>query len=673
MPGHPVRVAAAVEALVVRAHHRLGQRPDHVAGEQLEPHQRVGAHDRQLGVVERAGLVQDRLRHHELADVVQQQAHAQFHEVQLELVVAALAGRRRPAVAEEVAAGDQHAERRHVERVLERVGVRGREVAERQHGVVGVGQVGGDAGGHVGQLADRRVRQRAPVGQQGGRAVERAHERLRRVLARGLAERLGHLDSRAELVLDVDRVDPGVEQRLAVARAQRHAGPQQGDPAVHVGEDVPSEQHARLQPVGGDETHLREVIGPAAPVLTWADGASLDWRRVATTTIFTTMTALAESTGAINLGQGFPDEDGPAVVVDAAVEALRAGHNQYAPLPGIPALRAAVAAHQLRYGIELDPDTQVQVTFGATEALASALLALVSPGDEVAMLDPSYDSYGAVVELAGGVPRPIPLQPPGWRVDAEAVASVVGDRTRVLLVNSPHNPTGHVLDAEELDLLADACRRHDVIALTDEVYEHLIYDGEHIPLVHAAGHGGAHDHGVVARQELRVHGLEDRLGDRSGRAGGGRARREAVPHLRRRHATPARGRAGARTRGRRAAGARGLAGRQARPACRGAGGGGLRRAPHLRHLLPHRRRASAGLRRRGGAVRAAAARGGRRGDPAVRVHRRPASTAPAPWSASPSARSARCWRMRWSAWGRGGAGPRSEHAPGGPLFASVLL
>ena len=150
--------------------------------------------------------------------------------------------------------------------------------------------------------------------------------------------------------------------------------------------------------------------------------------------------------------------------------------------PGIPALRAAVAAHQRRYGIELDPDTQVQVTFGATEALASALLALVSPGDEVAMLDPSYDSYGAVVELAGGVPRPIPLQPPGWRVDAEAVARVVGDRTRVLLVNSPHNPTGHVLDAEELDLLADACRRHDVIALTDEVYEHLIYDGEHIPL-----------------------------------------------------------------------------------------------------------------------------------------------------------------------------------------------
>ncbi|HEY7629092.1 MAG TPA: aminotransferase class I/II-fold pyridoxal phosphate-dependent enzyme, partial [Thermoleophilaceae bacterium] len=201
------------------------------------------------------------------------------------------------------------------------------------------------------------------------------------------------------------------------------------------------------------------------------------------TTIFTTMTALAESTGAINLGQGFPDEDGPTVVIDAAVDALRSGHNQYAPLPGIPALRQAIARHQQRrYGIELDPDTQVQVTFGATEALASALLALVQPGDEVAMLDPSYDSYAAVVALAGGVPRPIPLAPPDWRVEPDAVAAAVSDRTRVLLVNSPHNPTGRVLDAGELDTLADACRRHDVIALTDEVYEHLIYDGNHIPI-----------------------------------------------------------------------------------------------------------------------------------------------------------------------------------------------
>jgi len=206
------------------------------------------------------------------------------------------------------------------------------------------------------------------------------------------------------------------------------------------------------------------------------------------TTIFTTMTALAERTGAINLGQGFPDEDGPGIVIDAAVDALRSGHNQYAPLPGIVSLRHAIAEHQRqRYGIELDPDTQVQVTFGATEALASALLALVQPGDEVAMLDPSYDSYAAVVRLAGGVPRPIPLDPPEWRVEKDAVDAVICDRTRVLLVNSPHNPTGRVLDRAELDVLADACRRHDVIALTDEVYEHLIYDGEHIPLTTLEG------------------------------------------------------------------------------------------------------------------------------------------------------------------------------------------
>jgi N-succinyldiaminopimelate aminotransferase len=210
--------------------------------------------------------------------------------------------------------------------------------------------------------------------------------------------------------------------------------------------------------------------------------------RPSDTTIFTTMTALAESTGAINLGQGFPDEDGPALVVDAAVAALRAGHNQYAPLPGIPALRQAVARHQAeRYGIELDPDTQVQVTFGATEALASALLALVAPGDEVAMLDPSYDSYAAVVALAGGVPRPIALAPPNWRVERDAVAAAVSDRTRVLLVNSPHNPTGRVLDPGELDVLADACRGHDVVAVTDEVYEHLLYDGEHIPIATREG------------------------------------------------------------------------------------------------------------------------------------------------------------------------------------------
>jgi N-succinyldiaminopimelate aminotransferase len=208
----------------------------------------------------------------------------------------------------------------------------------------------------------------------------------------------------------------------------------------------------------------------------------------AATTIFTVMTALAEETGAVNLGQGFPDEDGPSLIVEAAVDAMRAGHNQYAPLPGVPPLREAIAAHQRRrYGLEVDPDTEVQVTFGATEALASAVFALVAPGDEVAMLDPAYDSYEPVVRRAGGAVRRIALAPPDWRVEAEAVAQAVTPRTRILLLNTPHNPTGRVLDVGELELLADACRRRDVLAVTDEVYEHLVYDGRHIPLATLPG------------------------------------------------------------------------------------------------------------------------------------------------------------------------------------------
>jgi N-succinyldiaminopimelate aminotransferase len=206
------------------------------------------------------------------------------------------------------------------------------------------------------------------------------------------------------------------------------------------------------------------------------------------TTIFTEMTALAERTGAINLGQGFPDEDGPAAIIEAAVDALRAGHNQYAPLPGVPVLREAVAAHQgRRYGIELDPEAEVQVTFGATEAIAAAVMALVRTGDDVLALDPAYDQYAPIVRRAGGAVRWIPLTPPGWRVEPAAVDAAVSERTGVLLLNSPHNPTGRVLDPDELELLADTCRRHDLIAVTDEVYEHLVYDGRHVPLATLPG------------------------------------------------------------------------------------------------------------------------------------------------------------------------------------------
>jgi N-succinyldiaminopimelate aminotransferase len=209
------------------------------------------------------------------------------------------------------------------------------------------------------------------------------------------------------------------------------------------------------------------------------------------TSIFTEMSALAERTGSINLGQGFPDEDGPLVVLDAAAAALHAGANQYAPLPGVPALRAAIAEHQRgRYGLEHDPDTEVQVTFGATEAIAAALLGLCNPGDEVIALDPTYDSYAAGVALAGARLRRVPLRPPDWRFDPDELAAAVSQRTRLVLLNSPHNPTGRVLDRAELEAVAALCREHDLIAVTDEVYEHLVFDGEHVPLATLPGMAG---------------------------------------------------------------------------------------------------------------------------------------------------------------------------------------
>jgi N-succinyldiaminopimelate aminotransferase len=201
------------------------------------------------------------------------------------------------------------------------------------------------------------------------------------------------------------------------------------------------------------------------------------------TTIFTEMSALAERTGAINLGQGFPDEDGPGELLEAARRAITDGRNQYAPLPGVPALREAIAAHQRRfYGIEVDPDAEVQVTFGATEAIAAALLGICEPGDDVVCFEPYYDSYAAGIAMAGAQRRPVTLSPPGWTVDPDALEDAITRRARVLLLNTPHNPTGKVFSRPELELIADACLEHDLIAITDEVYEHLVYDGEHVPL-----------------------------------------------------------------------------------------------------------------------------------------------------------------------------------------------
>ncbi len=203
------------------------------------------------------------------------------------------------------------------------------------------------------------------------------------------------------------------------------------------------------------------------------------------TTIFTEMSALALRTGAINLGQGFPDTDGPESVIEAAVTALRAGENQYAPLPGVPALREAVFEHQRNwYG--LDPE-DVLVTFGATEGIASALLGLCDPGDEVVVLEPYYDSYAACIAFAGATRRAVTLRPPGFEVSEEALRGAIGPGARVLLLNSPHNPTGRVLSRAELELIAAACVEHDLICVTDEVYEHLVYVGEHIPIATLPG------------------------------------------------------------------------------------------------------------------------------------------------------------------------------------------
>ncbi|MFJ9350330.1 pyridoxal phosphate-dependent aminotransferase [Streptomyces sp. NPDC101237] len=210
------------------------------------------------------------------------------------------------------------------------------------------------------------------------------------------------------------------------------------------------------------------------------------------TTIFAEMSALALRTGAINLGQGFPDTDGPEEVREAAVRALRDGRgNQYPPGPGVPELRAAIAAHQeRRYGLPYDPDAEVLVTAGATEAIAAALLALVEPGDEVVALEPYYDSYAACIAMAGGTRVPVTLRPDGtaFRLDLDELRAAVTPRTRLLLVNTPHNPTGTVLTRAELTAIAELAVERDLLVVTDEVYEHLVFDDAgHLPLAALPG------------------------------------------------------------------------------------------------------------------------------------------------------------------------------------------
>ena len=206
------------------------------------------------------------------------------------------------------------------------------------------------------------------------------------------------------------------------------------------------------------------------------------------TTIFTVMSALAARHGAINLGQGFPDTEGPADIVQAAAEALLDGRNQYAPLTGLPELREAVAAANARdYGLAVDPEREVVVTSGATEAITACLAALLDPGDEVVLIEPLFDTYLPVVRMLGAVPRLVRLEPPDWALPRAALAAAFGPRTKALLLNSPMNPTGKVFTPAELAFVAGLLAEHDAYAVCDEVYEHLVFEGRHVPLMSLPG------------------------------------------------------------------------------------------------------------------------------------------------------------------------------------------
>jgi N-succinyldiaminopimelate aminotransferase len=202
------------------------------------------------------------------------------------------------------------------------------------------------------------------------------------------------------------------------------------------------------------------------------------------------MSALALKTGSVNLGQGFPDTDGPAAMLAEHARGLQSGLNQYPPGPGVPALREAVSRHQQQYGFDLDPANQVLVTVGATEAIAASVLALAEPGDEVLLVEPYYDSYAASVALAGATRRTVPLRRDHgrFRLDVDELRAAVGPRTRLLLLNTPHNPTGAVLTPDELAAVAELCPERDLLVVSDEVYEHLTFDGvRHVPIASLPG------------------------------------------------------------------------------------------------------------------------------------------------------------------------------------------
>src|SRR6185437_4928503 len=207
------------------------------------------------------------------------------------------------------------------------------------------------------------------------------------------------------------------------------------------------------------------------------------------TTVFEVMSALARQHQSVNLGQGFPDDKGPEAVRKAAADYLMNGHNQYPPMMGLPELRQAVAEHGKRFqGLDIDWQSEVLVTSGATEALADCLFGLIEPGDEVVLIEPLYDSYLPIVRRAGGIPRLVRLQPPEWRLPYEELAAAFNDRTKLILFNTPMNPCSKVFDRDELGFIADLCLKHDVYAVCDEVYEHIVFDHcRHLSIMNVPG------------------------------------------------------------------------------------------------------------------------------------------------------------------------------------------
>ena len=347
------------------------------------------------------------------------------------------------------------------------------------------------------------------------------------------------------------------------------------------------------------------------------------------TTVFAEMSALAARIGAVNLGQGFPDEDGPPEMLKAAQDAIADGVNQYPPGLGITPLRHAIAAQRnRRYGIDYDPDTEVLVTVGATEAIASAVLGLVEPGAEVLLIEPFYDSYSPVVAMAGAHRVAVPLVPDGqgFALDTEALRKAVSPRTRALIVNSPHNPTGTVLTEAELAAIAEIALAADLLVITDEVYEHLVYDDRaHLPL---ATFDGMAERTVTISSAAKMFNCTGwKIGWACGPATTHRrgTRSQAVPELRRWRAVSAGSGPGAGHPGRLGGHAEELLAGQARSIGLRAERHRLRRARQPRHVLPVRRSAPAGLRRQRGVLRDAAGKGRGGRHPDVRVLR-PGST-----------------------------------------------